>query len=135
LTPEATVKDYLTVQTEGSRRVERRVAHYNTSSSPSFTASSPCAAHSSARADASKLVFRTVRNKMHWAIVGQTAAEIVHARASAARPQMGPTSWSSDQPREGDVSLARNYLNEDEIKALKKRRSESNPALSDYCLR
>ena len=69
-------------------------------------------------ADASKLFFQTVQNKMHWAIVGQTAAEIVHGRASAARPQMGLTSWSGDQPRKGDVSIAKNYLNEDEIKAL-----------------
>lgn len=68
--------------------------------------------------DASKLFFQTVQNKMHWAIVGQTAAEIVHARASAAKPRMGLTSWSSDQPRKGDVSLAKNYLNEDEINAL-----------------
>jgi len=59
-----------------------------------------------------------VQNKMHWAIVGQTAAEIVHARASATKPQMALTSWSGDQPRKGDVSVAKNYLNEDEIKAL-----------------
>ncbi|MBM2812794.1 MAG: hypothetical protein HW416_3553 [Chloroflexi bacterium] len=69
-------------------------------------------------ADASTLFFQTVQNKMHWAIVGQTAAEIVHARVSAAKPQMGLTSWSGDQPRKGDVSIAKNYLNEDEIKAL-----------------
>ena len=71
-----------------------------------------------AKADTSKLFFQTVQNKMHWAIVGQTAAEIVHARASAAKPQMGLTSWSGDRPRKGDVSIAKNYLSEDEIKAL-----------------
>jgi hypothetical protein len=71
-----------------------------------------------AKADASQLFFQTVQNKMHWAIVGQTAAEIVHARASAAKPQMGLTSWAGDKPRKGDVSIAKNYLNEDEIKAL-----------------
>jgi hypothetical protein len=55
---------------------------------------------------------------MHWAIVGQTAAEIVHSRASAAKPQMGLTSWAGDRPRKGDVGVAKNYLNQDEIKAL-----------------
>lgn len=65
-----------------------------------------------------KLFFQTVQNKMHWAIVGQTAAEIVHTRASAAKPKMGLTSWAGDRPRKGDVGVAKNYLNEDEIKAL-----------------
>ncbi len=68
--------------------------------------------------DALKRFFQTVQNKMHWAIVRQTAAEIVHDRASAAKPQMGLRSWSGDQPRKGDVSVAKNSLNEDEIKAL-----------------
>lgn len=61
--------------------------------------------------DASKRFFQTVQNKMHWAIVRQTAAEIVHDRASAAKPQIGLTSWSGDQPRKGDVRVAKNYLN------------------------
>jgi len=69
-------------------------------------------------AEATKLFFQTVQNKMHWAIVGQTAAEIVHSRASAAKPQMGLTNWAGDSPRKGDVGVAKNYLNADEIKAL-----------------
>lgn len=59
--------------------------------------------------------FQTVQNKMHWAIIGQTAAEIVHARSDAAKPQMGLTSWSGDRPRKSDVSVAKNYLNHDEL--------------------
>ncbi len=69
-------------------------------------------------AESSKLFFQTVQNKMHWAIVGQTAAEIVHSHASAAKPQMGLTSWSGDRPRKSDVAVAKDYLNEDELKAL-----------------
>lgn len=69
-------------------------------------------------AAASAQFFQTVQNKMHWAIVGQTAAEIIHARADAAKPQMGLTSWSGDRPRKSDVSVAKNYLNQDELRAL-----------------
>lgn len=70
------------------------------------------------KAETSKLFFQTVQNKMHWAIVGQTAAEIVHGRADAGKPNMGLTSWSGDKPRKGDVIIAKNYLSEDELRAL-----------------
>ena len=69
-------------------------------------------------AGASTLFFQTVQNKMHWAIVGQTAAEIIHTRADADRPQMGLTSWAGDRPRKADVGIAKNYLNQDELRAL-----------------
>ena len=69
-------------------------------------------------ADASTLFFQTVQNKMHWAIVGQAAAEIIHGRADAGRPHMGLTAWAGDRPRRADVSIAKNYLNEDELRAL-----------------
>lgn len=70
------------------------------------------------QAETSKLFFQTVQNKMHWAIHGHTAAEIVHARADATKVNMGLTSWTGDKPRKGDVSVAKNYLNQDELKAL-----------------
>jgi hypothetical protein len=69
-------------------------------------------------AELSTLFFQTVQNKMHWAIVGQTAAEIIHGRADAGKPHMGLTSFSGDRPRKTDVSIAKNYLNEDELRAL-----------------
>jgi len=69
-------------------------------------------------AAASTLFFQTVQNKMHWAIVGQTAAEIIHTRADAAKPQMGLTSWAGDRPRKADVGIAKNYLSEDDLRAL-----------------
>ena len=55
---------------------------------------------------------------MHWAAHGQTAAEIVHRRADASQPNMGLTSWTADKPRKTDIAIAKNYLNEDEIKTL-----------------
>lgn len=69
-------------------------------------------------AEVSILFFQTVQNKIHWAISGQTAAEIVHARADARKPQMGLTSYTGGRPRKSDVSIAKNYLTEDELKAL-----------------
>lgn len=62
--------------------------------------------------------FKTVQNKVHWAITGQTAAEIVHGRVDAAKPNMGLTSWRGAVPRKQDVSVAKNYLTEQEIAAL-----------------
>lgn len=62
--------------------------------------------------------FKTVQNKMHWAITGQTAAEIIHARADAAMPNMGLTTWRSVGPRKQDVTIAKNYLAENELLAL-----------------
>jgi len=62
--------------------------------------------------------FKTVQNKMHWAITGQTAAEIIHSRADSTKPNMGLTSFRGVKVRKQDVSIAKNYLNEDEIRAL-----------------
>jgi hypothetical protein len=62
--------------------------------------------------------FQTVQNKMHWAITGQTAAEIIHTRADAAKPHMGLTSWRGAKVRKDDVTIAKNYLNEPELAAL-----------------
>jgi hypothetical protein len=69
-------------------------------------------------AAASTLFFQTIQNKMHWAIAGQTAAEIVHSRADASKSQMGLTNWAGGRPRQADVSVAKNYLSEAELRAL-----------------
>jgi len=179
----ATVKEYLTVQTEGNRRVERRVEHYNLDVIISvgyrvksirgtqfriwatqrlreyivkgFTLDDQRLKQAGGgdhfqellerirdirsservfwrkvldiyalsedynpKADDSKLFFQTVQNKIHWAIHGHTAAEIVHARADSTKPNMGLTTWTGDKPRKGDVTIAKNYLSEDELKAL-----------------
>jgi hypothetical protein len=70
------------------------------------------------RAEASQLFFKTVQNKMHWAISGQTAAEIVHSRADASKPLMGMTNHTGSSPKKSDVVTAKNYLTEEELKAL-----------------
>ena len=62
--------------------------------------------------------FQTVQNKMHWAITGQTAAEIIHKRADATKPNMGLTNWRGSKVRKPDVTIAKNYLNADELAAL-----------------
>jgi hypothetical protein len=55
---------------------------------------------------------------MHWAITGQTAAEIIHARADSTKPHMGLTNWRGTKPRKQDVTIAKNYLDEGELAAL-----------------
>ena len=62
--------------------------------------------------------FKTVQNKMHWAITGKTAAEIVHSRADAEKPNMGVITYRGAKIRKRDVSIAKNYLTEDELAAL-----------------
>jgi len=56
--------------------------------------------------------FQTVQNKLHLAITGQTAAEIIHARADAAKPHIGLTNWRGAKVRKEDVTIAKNYLSE-----------------------
>lgn len=70
------------------------------------------------RAEASQLFFATVQNKMHWAAHGQTAAEVIAARADAGQPNMGLKSWPGSRLRKGDVAVAKNYLNEQELRDL-----------------
>ncbi|CAN5267128.1 virulence RhuM family protein [soil metagenome] len=179
----ATVKEYLTVQTEGARQVERQVEHYNLDVIISvgyrvkslrgtqfriwatsrlreyivkgFTIDDErlkqvgggdhfeelldrirdirsservfwkkvleiyaTSEDYDPKAETSKLFFQTVQNKMHWAVSGQTAAEIVVTRADAAKPRMGMTSTPGKLPKKSDASIAKNYLTEDELKAL-----------------
>lgn len=69
-------------------------------------------------AEASRLFFATVQNKMHWAIHGQTAAEVVMRRADATKPNMGLTSWSGASPKSQDAAIAKNYLSAEELEGL-----------------
>ncbi|WP_428543634.1 virulence RhuM family protein [Profundibacter sp.] len=62
--------------------------------------------------------FKTVQNKMHWAITGQTAAEIIHSRVDAEKPNMGLTNYRGAKVRKQDVIIAKNYLSEEELAAL-----------------
>jgi len=185
LQPEATVKEYLTVQHEGSRAVQRRVAYYNLdmilaigyrvrshrgtqfrvwaterlreylvkgfvlddirlkegrsigadyfdellerirdirASEKRFYQKIRdiyrLAIDYDPKADTTLAFFKTVQNKLHWAITGHTAAELIAERVNARKPNMGLTSWKGAKVRKGDVTVAKNYLNEEEIRNL-----------------
>ena len=74
-------------------------------------------------AQATKRFFSTVQNKLHWAIHGQTAAEMIVSRADAEKQNMGLTTWT-DAPRgkiqKFDVVVAKNYLSNDEMEQLER---------------
>ncbi len=74
-------------------------------------------------ATATQRFFATVQNKLHWAIHGQTAAEVVYHRADAQQDYMGLTSWK-DAPdgkiQKFDVSVAKNYLTDNELLQLQR---------------
>ncbi len=70
------------------------------------------------RAETSKLFFKTVQNKMHYAAHGHTAAEIMYLRATAEDSFMGMTTFEGKKPKKSDVTVAKNYLKEDEISIL-----------------
>ena len=65
--------------------------------------------------------FATVQNKLHWAITGKTAAEIIYESADATKPHMGLTNWKHSpdgKVLKSDVTIAKNYLSEKNINAL-----------------
>ena len=68
--------------------------------------------------EASQQFFATVQNKMHWAAHGQTAAEVIHARVDAAKPQAGMTNWVGAKPSKAEAVIAKNYLSPEELNAL-----------------
>jgi len=69
-------------------------------------------------APTTKAFFAKVQNKLHFAIHGRTAAELIVERADATKPNMGLTSWEGARVRRCDVGIAKNYLTEDELRAL-----------------
>ena len=90
------------------------------------------------KSSATQRFFATVQNKLHWAIHGHTAAEVIYERANAKKPHMGLTSWK-DAP-EGkiypfDVVVAKNYLTEDEMAQLQRLVSAYLDMAEDMALR
>ena len=90
------------------------------------------------KSSATKRFFATVQNKLHWAIHGHTAAEVIYERANAEKPHMGLTTWK-DAP-EGkiypfDVVVAKNYLTEDEMAQLQRLVSAYLDMAEDMALR
>ena len=65
-----------------------------------------------------KLFFSTVQNKMHYAIHGLTAAEMIKGRVDASKPFLGLTNFKGNYITQKDVGIAKNYLSEDELKQL-----------------
>jgi hypothetical protein len=62
--------------------------------------------------------FQTIQNKLHFAATGKTAAELIAERADSSQPNMGLIAWRTGVVRKGDVTIAKNYLREDEIEEL-----------------
>lgn len=62
--------------------------------------------------------FQSIQNKLHFACTGMTAAELIASRADASQPDMGLTSYKFDEVRKTDVTVAKNYLRENELKEL-----------------
>ncbi|WP_146001308.1 virulence RhuM family protein [Pantoea endophytica] len=62
--------------------------------------------------------FQTIQNKLHFACTGYTAAELIHLRANASQPHMGLTSFKGEEVRRSDVTVAKNYLVQDEVSEL-----------------
>lgn len=70
------------------------------------------------RSEVSVEFFKIVQNKLHFAAHGNTAAEVIFKRADADAPMMGLTSFKGDHPTLRDAQIAKNYLNDDELKIL-----------------
>ncbi len=70
------------------------------------------------KSEEAALFFKTVQNKLHYAAHGQTAAEVIAQRADAGKPFMGLLSFSGSQPSKSEIVIAKNYLDEKELKRL-----------------
>lgn len=70
------------------------------------------------KAEQSIKFFKIVQNKLHYAAHGHTAAEVIYERADADKPFMGLTTFAGDFPTKNEVTVAKNYLNDDELKVL-----------------
>lgn len=82
---------------------------------------SQCSADYSKDTDITQKFFATVQNKLHWAMTGQTAAELISSRADSAKQNMGLKTWKNapkGKIRKTDVGIAKNYLNEKELNGL-----------------
>ncbi len=82
---------------------------------------SQCSADYNVNEKMTKKFFATVQNKLHWAITGQTAAELITVRVDSTKENMGLTTWKNAPKgaiRKSDTGIAKNYLNEKELDSL-----------------
>ena len=80
-----------------------------------------CSEDYDSRAEITQTFYATVQNKLHWAIHGHTAAEVIQQRADADKPHMGLMTWKNapaGRVRKADVSVAKNYLDQEELSEL-----------------
>ncbi len=80
-----------------------------------------CSIDYDANSELTQNFYKTVQNKLHWAITGNTAAEIIHKRVDSKKPNMGLTTWKNSPEGKilkSDIETAKNYLEENEIKEL-----------------
>lgn len=72
----------------------------------------------SPKAEETQLFFKVVQNKLIYAATGNTAAEVIAKRSDPTKSNMGLTNWAGDKVRKKDVSVSKNYLNQDELDTL-----------------
>lgn len=80
-----------------------------------------CSIDYDSKTETTQKFYKTVENKLHWAITGKTAAEIINERADAKLPNMGSTTWKNSpdgKVQKSDIGVAKNYLQKDEIDEL-----------------
>jgi hypothetical protein len=80
-----------------------------------------CSIDYDAQAELTQQFYKTVQNKLHWAITGNTAAEIIHLRVDANKPHLGLNTWKNSPDGKivkSDIKVAKNYLSKKELKEL-----------------
>jgi len=70
------------------------------------------------KSETSMIFFKTIQNKMHWAVHGSTAAEIIYARVDSQKVNLGLTNFKGIKPTKQEIQIAKNYLIEDELNIL-----------------
>lgn len=113
-------KDYFDELLERIREIRASERRFNQKITDIYQ---QCSVDYNKEADMTHRFFQTVQNKLHWAITGKTAAEIVAARVHSDKPKMGLMTWKnspSGKIMKSDVSVAKNYMTEEEIKKLER---------------
>ena len=111
-------KDYFEEQLERIREIRASERHFYQKITDIYA---KCSADYSLDSQITQDFFATVQNKLHYAVTHQTAAEIIYSRADSKKLNMGLTTWKNapnGDIRKHDVSIAKNYLSQNEIKSL-----------------
>jgi len=133
LNESSTTEEFSIVQQEGSRKVKRKIKFYNLDAiiSVGYRVNSRKATHFRIWATGvlkeymikGFAIYAMVQNKFHYAITGQTAAEIIYSKSDRNKENMGLTTWKNapdGRILKSDVTVAKNYLEENQIKQLER---------------